>query len=57
MRRMAEPRAFDPTLRSLWRPLRLLQASMDADIARVHAGSQIDGLKPSYIIIIGMLRR
>ncbi|GGU73585.1 MarR family transcriptional regulator [Streptomyces albospinus] len=39
----------DPTHRSRWRPLRLLQASMDADIARIYAERQIDGLKPNYV--------
>ncbi|MFI2184166.1 MarR family winged helix-turn-helix transcriptional regulator [Streptomyces sioyaensis] len=42
--------APDPTHRSRWRPLRLLQASMDADIARIYAEKQIDGLKPSYVL-------
>jgi DNA-binding MarR family transcriptional regulator len=40
----------DPTQQSLWRPLRLLQDAMDADIARVYAGARIDGLKPSYVL-------
>ncbi|MEV6950983.1 MarR family transcriptional regulator [Streptomyces sp. NPDC051183] len=47
---MTDPQAFDPTRQSLWRPLRLLQASMDADIARVYSEQQIDGLKPSYVM-------
>ncbi|TXC99581.1 MarR family transcriptional regulator [Streptomyces sp. ISID311] len=42
--------APDPTHHSRWRPLRLLQASMDADIARIYAEKQIDGLKPSYVL-------
>ena len=42
--------APDPTEQSLWRPLRLLQASMDADIGRVYAERQIDGLKPSFVM-------
>ncbi|MET9467429.1 MarR family transcriptional regulator [Streptomyces sp. NPDC006544] len=46
---MADPRTLDPTQQSLWRPLRLLQASMDADIAEVYSAQQIDGLKPSYV--------
>lgn len=50
MRLMADPRALDPTRQSLWRPLRLLQASMDADIARVYSEQQIDGLKPSFVM-------
>jgi DNA-binding MarR family transcriptional regulator len=40
----------DPTRSSRWRPLRLLQAAMDADIARVYAEAQIDGLKPSFVM-------
>ncbi|MFI2037105.1 MarR family winged helix-turn-helix transcriptional regulator [Streptomyces bottropensis] len=47
---MAEPHALDPTQQSLWRPLRLLQVSMDADIAQVYSEQQIDGLKPSYVM-------
>jgi DNA-binding MarR family transcriptional regulator len=40
----------DPTEHSVWRPLRLLQAAMDADIARIYAEAQIDGLKPSFVM-------
>ncbi|MFE1172847.1 MarR family winged helix-turn-helix transcriptional regulator [Streptomyces sp. NPDC058773] len=40
----------DPTEQSLWRPLRLLQASMDADVARIYTGERIAGLKPSYVL-------
>ncbi|TWV46017.1 MarR family transcriptional regulator [Streptomyces misionensis] len=47
---MADPTAHDPTRQSLWRPLRLLQASMDADIAQVYSEQRIDGLKPSYVM-------
>ncbi|MEV2216709.1 winged helix DNA-binding protein [Streptomyces sp. NPDC050997] len=47
---MADPHALDPTRQSLWRPLRLLQASMDADIAQVYSEQPIDGLKPSYVM-------
>ena len=42
--------APDPTEQSRWRPLRLLQAAMDADIARIHAEAQIGGLKPSFVM-------
>ncbi|MET7316120.1 MULTISPECIES: MarR family winged helix-turn-helix transcriptional regulator [Streptomyces] len=42
--------AADPTQESLWRPLRLLQAAMDADIARLYAERQIEGLKPSWVM-------
>ncbi|WP_249416297.1 MarR family winged helix-turn-helix transcriptional regulator [Streptomyces sp. TS71-3] len=40
----------DPSLHSLWRPLRLLQAAMDDDIARIYTSGRIDGLKPSYVM-------
>ena len=40
----------DPTLHSRWRPLRLLQEDMDADIARVYAEAQVSGLKPSWVL-------
>ncbi len=40
----------DPTEHSRWRPLRLLQAAMDADIARIYAEAQVDGLKPSFVM-------
>jgi DNA-binding MarR family transcriptional regulator len=40
----------DPTEHSRWRPLRLLQAAMDADIARVYAEAEIDGLKPTWVM-------
>ena len=47
---MAEDETSDPTEQSRWRPLRLLQAAMDADIARIYAEAQIDGLKPSFVM-------
>ncbi|MEQ4724679.1 MarR family transcriptional regulator [Nonomuraea sp. B19D2] len=47
---MADPQALDPTQQSLWRPLRLLQASMDADIAQIYSEGQIEGLKPSFVM-------
>jgi DNA-binding MarR family transcriptional regulator len=40
----------DPTEQSRWRPLRLMQAAVDADIAQVYAEAGIDGLKPSYVM-------
>lgn len=40
----------DPTVHSRWRPLRLLLAAMDADIAAIYAQAQIDGLKPSFVM-------
>ncbi len=47
---MTEHSAPDPTEHSRWRPLRLLQAAMDADIARIYAEAHIDGLKPSFVM-------
>ncbi|MFE3163333.1 MarR family winged helix-turn-helix transcriptional regulator [Streptomyces sp. NPDC059224] len=47
---MGDNHAIDPTQQSLWRPVRLLQASMDADIAQVYSEQQIDGLKPSFVM-------
>lgn len=47
---MTDGGAPDPTEQSLWRPLRQLQAAMDADIARVYAEAQIHGLKPSFVM-------
>lgn len=47
---MADDTFIDPTEHSLWRPLRLLQAAMDAEIARVYADAQIGGLKPSFVM-------
>jgi DNA-binding MarR family transcriptional regulator len=46
----SDPAESDPTEQSRWRPLRLLQAAMDADIARIYAEAQIDGLKPSFVM-------
>jgi DNA-binding MarR family transcriptional regulator len=44
-------RPVDPTeQQSTWRPLRLLLAAMDADIARVYAEAQITGLTPSMVM-------
>jgi DNA-binding MarR family transcriptional regulator len=40
----------DPTEHSRWRPLRLLQAAMDSDIARIYTAAQISGLKPSFVL-------
>jgi DNA-binding MarR family transcriptional regulator len=47
---MVEDHPLDPTQQSLWRPLWLLQASMDADIGRIYAEARIDGLKPSFVM-------
>lgn len=40
----------DPTERSRWRPLRLLMAAMDADIARIYAEARVEGVKPAYVM-------
>jgi DNA-binding MarR family transcriptional regulator len=42
--------AGDPTEQSLWRPLRLLQEAMDAEIARIYVEVGIQGLKPSFVM-------
>ncbi|MFE7539530.1 MarR family winged helix-turn-helix transcriptional regulator [Streptomyces platensis] len=47
---MADNPTFDPTEQTLWRPLRLLQAAMDADIARLYTEERITGLKPSFVL-------
>jgi DNA-binding MarR family transcriptional regulator len=47
---MASSYPQDPTEHSHWRPLRQLQAAMDADIARIYAEAQIRGLKPSFVM-------
>ena len=43
-------RPVDPTEQSTWRPLRLLLAAMDGDIARLYAEAQITGLTPSMVM-------
>jgi DNA-binding MarR family transcriptional regulator len=40
----------DPTQTSQWRSLRLLQQAMDADIARIYAEAQIEGLKTNWVM-------
>jgi DNA-binding MarR family transcriptional regulator len=47
---VTESNVPDPTEHSRWRPLRLLQAEMDAEIARIYAEAQIRGLKPSFVM-------
>ena len=47
---MSDSSIPDPTEHSRWRPLRLLQAAMDAEIARIYAEAQIRGLKPSFVM-------
>jgi DNA-binding MarR family transcriptional regulator len=44
-------RPADPTeQQGAWRPLRVLLAAMDADIARIYAEAQISGLTPSMVM-------
>lgn len=40
----------DPTGTSLWRPLHLLTAAVDADIAQVYAEAAIEGVKPTWVM-------
>ena len=47
---MADGSPYDPTEHGRWRQLRLLQAAMDADIARIYAEAQISELKPSFVM-------
>jgi DNA-binding MarR family transcriptional regulator len=47
---MAADNPSDPTQQSLWRDLRLLQDSMNADIGRIYTEAQITGLKPSFVM-------
>ena len=47
---MTGSRIPDPTEHSRWRPLRLLQAAMDAEIASIYAEAKISGLKPSFVM-------
>jgi DNA-binding MarR family transcriptional regulator len=44
-------RPVDPTEQGgAWRPLRILLAAMDADIARIYAEAQITGFTPSMVM-------
>jgi DNA-binding MarR family transcriptional regulator len=47
---MPDPPPSDLTAKSLWRPLRLLLARMDADIARIYREAEIVGVKPSFVM-------
>jgi DNA-binding MarR family transcriptional regulator len=40
----------DPTEQSRWRPLRLLQEAMDADIARIYAEAHIMSLRTAWVM-------
>lgn len=54
---MTEEWLADPTEESVWRPWRLLQAAMDAEIARVYADARIDGLKTNWVMELIRLDR
>jgi len=43
-------RPVDPTEQGTWRPLRLLLAAMDGEIARIYAEAHIAGLTPSMVM-------
>jgi DNA-binding MarR family transcriptional regulator len=47
---MADTEHRDPTLESRWRPLRLLLARLDADLARIYQEAQIAGVKSSFVM-------
>jgi DNA-binding MarR family transcriptional regulator len=40
----------DPTGTSLWRPLHVMAATVDADIAQVYADAAIEGVKPAWVM-------
>jgi DNA-binding MarR family transcriptional regulator len=42
----------DPTGQSQWREWSLLQARMDAEIARIYLEAHIEGLKPSFVMVL-----
>jgi DNA-binding MarR family transcriptional regulator len=47
---MPDDDTLDPTEHSRWRPLRVLQDRLDADIARLYTDADIRGLKPSFAL-------
>ena len=47
---MADTGDRDATLESLWRPLRLLLASLDDDIARIYEEAGVEGVKASFVM-------
>ena len=48
---MTDPSPFDdPTGTSLWRPLHVLTATIDAAIAQVYADAAIEGVKPTWVM-------
>jgi DNA-binding MarR family transcriptional regulator len=47
----------DPTERSRWRPVRLLLAALDDEIATVYADAAIEGLRPNWAMELIRLHR
>src|SRR5215831_248785 len=47
---MSDDELVDPTEQSRWRPLRLLLAEMDDDIARIYADVGLPGVKPRWVM-------
>jgi DNA-binding MarR family transcriptional regulator len=47
----------DPTEQSRWRPLRLLMAAMDDDIAALYAERGVEGVRPRYTMPLIRLGR
>ena len=50
------PDEGDPTLHSAMRPLRMLLAAMDADIARLYAERGVTGVRPRFTMVLIRLR-
>jgi DNA-binding MarR family transcriptional regulator len=46
----------DPTEQSHWRPFRLLQQTMDDEIARLYDEAGLEGFKPSWVMELLRLR-
>ena len=51
------PSTPDPTERSLWRPLHVLLAAMDRDIARLYDERGVTGLRARYVLPLVRLAR
>lgn len=47
----------DPTESSRWRPLRLLLAAMDDEIARIYSERGVEGVRPRYVMPLVRLSR
>ena len=47
---MTDTERRDPTPESRWRPLRVLLARLDADIARIYEEARIEGVKASFVM-------